>query len=377
MSIQVSYEKQFIFAFLIILIAVIGLEVISQFYYVYHSNNCELVKSKTYENQEKSVKIQICNDLEDLVYTHDPILSIEPNQHSKTININSEGFRGPEITKNKPLETYRIFILGGSTAFGSTSTSDETTISGYLQQKFNEDKNVDFKVEVVNAGVPAAWSHVETLYIKQKLLDYSPDLFLIYDGWNDIYKDKQDWLKGRSQTSNVENIEKTLIDSIYFSIREDFSFYKTPVMLRNISNSFFATFGSHDVKAYKENLPEMAKDWEERWTDICKLGEKQNFETIIILQPFVGTGNRELSNQDQIWYDNRNHFDLVNAYQTFADKLVELEKDCTNTVDLRNVFDNIDGQIYTDAGHVVDKGNKILADEFYQLSLSSILKNQK
>lgn len=374
MSVQVSYEKQFAFAFLIILIAIVSIEGIAQIYYVYHSNNCELVKSDTYNELGKNIKIQICNDLEDLIYTHDPILSIEPNQHSKTININSEGFRGPEIIKNKAMDVYRIFILGGSTAFGSTSTSDETTISGYLQQKFNESEDLNFKIEVINAGVPAAWSYVETLYINQKLLDYSPNLFLIYDGWNDIYKNKQDWLKGKTEMKNYEDGEKTLIDSIYFSMRKDFSFYKTPIMLRNISNTFFSMLQSHDVKAYKENLPDMAKEWEERWTKVCKLGEKQNFETIIILQPFVGTGNRELSSQDQVWFDKRNHFELVNAYQSFADKLIELEESCTKTVDLRNVFDNIDGQIYTDAGHVTDKGNKILAEEFYQLTLPTILK---
>ena len=373
MSVQVTYKKQFIFAFLAILIALMGIEVIAQFYSVYHSNNCQLVKSDTYEKLGKNVKIQICNDLEDLVYVHDPFLSIEPNQHSKTININNEGFRGPEIVKNKPSNTYRIFILGGSTAFGSTSTSDETTISGYLQKKINKFGNSNFKIEVINAGVPAAWSHVETLYIKQKLLEYSPDLFMIYDGWNDVYKNEQDWLKAKNEIEYYEDGKKTFIDSVYFSMRTDFSFYKTPLMLRNISNTFFTAYQPDQIKAYEKHLPEMAKDWEERWTNICELGENQNFKTIIILQPLVGTGNRELSDQDQLWFDNRNHFDLVNAYQSFADKLVNLEHHCTKTADLRNIFDHVDEQIYTDAGHVVDSGNEILAEHFYQLLLPIII----
>ena len=46
----------------------------------------------------------------------------------------SLGFRGTEFSEIKPSDTYRIFMIGGSTMFGAGATSDETTIPGYLQQ---------------------------------------------------------------------------------------------------------------------------------------------------------------------------------------------------------------------------------------------------
>ena len=70
--------------------------------------------------------------------------------------INEHGFRGPEITKEKPANTFRIFLVGGSTVFGS-GNNDSTQIFSVLQEKFDE-KNFGFDIEVINAGLGAAWS---------------------------------------------------------------------------------------------------------------------------------------------------------------------------------------------------------------------------
>ena len=42
-----------------------------------------------------------------------------------------------------------------------------------------------FKIEVINAGINGAWSGTETAMIKDKLVEFTPDLLLVYDGWND------------------------------------------------------------------------------------------------------------------------------------------------------------------------------------------------
>ena len=52
------------------------------------------------------------------------------------INYNSLGFRGAEFSETKPSDTYRIFMLGGSTMIGSGASSDETTKPGILQKIF-------------------------------------------------------------------------------------------------------------------------------------------------------------------------------------------------------------------------------------------------
>ena len=76
--------------------------------------------------------------------------------------------------------------MGGSTVVGVGSTSDLTTIPGYLQKHY--DYNSNLTIEVINAGTPKAYSFSNAELIKNNLINYEPDLFIIYTGWNDLGK---------------------------------------------------------------------------------------------------------------------------------------------------------------------------------------------
>ena len=64
----------------------------------------------------------------------------ESSKHSELLpfitepNFNIHGFRGDEFSEIKPPNTYRIFMVGGSTLFGSGESSDDATIPGILQK---------------------------------------------------------------------------------------------------------------------------------------------------------------------------------------------------------------------------------------------------
>ena len=59
-----------------------------------------------------------------------------------------------------------------------------------LQKKFDE-STLDFNVEVINAGIGRGDSATESYYIKTKLVNFDPDMFIIYDGWNDAINSVQ------------------------------------------------------------------------------------------------------------------------------------------------------------------------------------------
>ena len=46
---------------------------------------------------------------------------------------------GPEISKDKPSNTFRVFVVGGSTTYGS-GVNDANTIPSLLQKKLDEKK---------------------------------------------------------------------------------------------------------------------------------------------------------------------------------------------------------------------------------------------
>ena len=231
------------------------------------------------------------------------------------ININSLGFRGDEFSKIKSDETYRIFMLGGSPMFGYGATSDETTIPGFTQKIFDE-KDFGFDIEVINSGSQAADSNKELKLVEERLIPFSPDLIVIYDGWNDL--------------------------------RFDVS----------------------------------PNELKENWNAICEIGKKNNFDVIISLQPIAGFGDKTLTKQESEWvkagksYSKKPLIESLSAYQDYAKNLSEVNT-CTKTIDLRNVFDNESETIYSDQGHVYDKGNSIVAKSLYNAIFPIILKNKE
>ena len=136
-----------------------------------------------------------------------------PDQYFQTININSHGFRGAEFSQIKSDDTYRIFIVGGSTAFGTGSTSDSTTIPGFLQDKFDTNP-LPKKIEVINAGISGLFSGTEVGLIKQQILDFEPDMLVIYDGWNDVGKKYENYYDGILDVKNFDEVSKER-DSFY------------------------------------------------------------------------------------------------------------------------------------------------------------------
>ena len=104
--------------------------------------------------------------------------------------------------------------------FGAGATSDETTIPGYLQQLLNE-KNFEFDIEVINSGIQGADSNTELDLIQGKLVRFSPDLIIVYDGWNDLRasntptKLKENWEllceSGKENNFDVIKVEKKVV----------------------------------------------------------------------------------------------------------------------------------------------------------------------
>ena len=136
MSVQISYKKHFVLSIFLILTVLVIVEGVSRVYELIDPH-CDFLQSDAMKDVDVFLGYSMCYDLDNMEYLDDKILKNKPNQHFQTININSYGFRGPEIIQEKPDDLYRIFMVGGSTTFGAGATSDETTIPGFLQAKFH------------------------------------------------------------------------------------------------------------------------------------------------------------------------------------------------------------------------------------------------
>ena len=82
----------------------------------------------------------------------------------------------------KPPHTFRIFVLGESAAMGDPDPS--YGFSRYLEVMLRE-RYPEMNFEIVNTGSVAINSHV-VLPIAKGLANFSPDLFIIYSGNNEV-----------------------------------------------------------------------------------------------------------------------------------------------------------------------------------------------
>ena len=278
-----------------------------------------IITIETSENEKQFIQnpMEFLNDLSFLKHI------VIPDNQSKHF-INSDGFRSPEISENKPSNTFRVFVVGGSTTYGS-GVNDANIITSLLQKKLDE-KNYTQTIEVINAGFSGARSIEEIKLIKEKLLDFAPDLIIVYDGYNDV------------KNYYGENFDP--------------------------ENSQFSEKQSSPI------------NWKTNWIELCKLGEVHNFKTVVTLQPFLGAGNKLLTDNEYSMY---NGFifpvTLAEYYVNYVEQLDEINQNCTAAYDLRYVFDMYLGSIYWDYVHVGNSGNEIIAKIFYEIVNDSIKDN--
>ena len=230
------------------------------------------------------------------------------------INFNKLGFRGPEFSEIKSPNTYRIFMVGGSTMFGSGESSDETTIPGILQKMFDSDSSVQ-KIEVINVGMSGGNSDSELILVWEKLVGFTPDLVIVYDGWNDL--------------------------------RADYP----------VSYTYDAWYQICEIG--KENDFDVIITLQ----PLAGFGNKK-----LTQQEVVNSLTGETHEGFQLIADK-------STYDYMGRELLSLKGNC-NVADLRGTFDNISGPIYWDQGHVSDAGNLIVAEKFYKI-INEIIFNKK
>jgi len=267
-----------------------------------------------------------------------------PGQHQNAY-INSWQMRNrEELQMPKPVGVYRIFLTGGSTAYGSGAPSQEQTIGSLLNDLLNKKlQKIGVRYEVFTFANPAWASTQERIAIENYLSELQPDLVISLSGNNDVF-----WADaGR----NV----------LWFSAFADDYF-------RTLANTGLKTAGRKELpdlpQARPLPQPVPVQTVASRLEKNARLGAHalQNVDWVFFLQPTLSVTKKSLSSREKDFLSNSKEY-YVQCYQAIAASLSGVNLKNFKFVDLSGVFDRYGAEddMFLDQFHFGDKGNAVIA----------------
>ena len=127
-------------------------------------------------------------------YVYDPKSDLwvpGPQMNRKQIQLDSGGFRNPELENPKPENRIRLAFLGASTTFCAEVSSNETTWPHLVARELSKRyRGVTF--DYVNAGVPGYVVERSLRNLRLRVAPLRPDFILYYEAANDFAKDSRE-----------------------------------------------------------------------------------------------------------------------------------------------------------------------------------------
>ncbi len=263
-----------------------------------------------------------------------------------TLKTESHGFRGEEVSMEKPPGTFRIMILGDSSAFGYGVNQDE--VFAEVLQKMLRDKYPGKNIEVINGAVMGYTTFSSRNFFLEKGLEFEPDAIIIsHNNDPDIDLDAD---KNRVPPQNLQPLMKLLYKSnIYMAIRREIlnrKYGKTPEIYGEIPEEKGVNRVSQD-------------DLRKNLETIMNSADKKGMKILTISMPRNDKVDREEGEPDDL-----------------DDELLEYRRIMKEvTVGHKGVFVDIlkewkefpSEYLFIDSMHPTAEGHKKIAGELYRV----------
>ncbi len=337
------------------------------------------------------------------------------NQQGKAWSIGEQGFRAEsKLAPQKAPNEFRVFLLGGSTAFGQLSSSDQTTIAQELETKLNWRVNQQQKqpnqfrpqqlpyfadeqskalakpkripekrYQVINAAVPGYASSNELVHLVRHVLSYQPDVIVLLNGYTDLVL-----------PSDQVAVEVPKIESLLDNAWAHFSTSKRQ-QIGNFLNNFYLIKGLNrwilkpeqsgsvslppgfeskaaHIPTNGEELTRRIDRYEENLRKIAQISGVTQAPLLVALQPKVSDRlkakptEKEAQILKQLGNDYPKRTEA--AYTQLRSSVENVKKAFPQRVfslNLENIFQSTEGEVFQDSIHLTDSANQILAEQLY------------
>ena len=295
---------------------------------------------------------------------------------------NNAHFRYNEtLLEHKPKDEIRIFITGGSTAWGAGVKQDQT-FAHILEVRLNKFLDHKKKVKVIIAAAGAWASSQERVFIFSYIKEFKPDIIIMFSGWNDIYHayTGKDYNKEQDYLRYKEIIHPN-------SLKQDRFLRIAPPEYRKYNSKFYylcsILYYKYSInKEYIINVinsihlnPIKIKDNTLENIDVINyLSKKHDFKLVYCLQPSIYTTEKPLSLWEKNIRANIRHSHIgfpeynIKNYEMLKSSLQldALEKDYL-FIEGDNAIKHEKRSVFTDYIHLGDRGNKLIANYLYNV----------
>ena len=346
------------------------------------------------------------------------------NQKSSSWQINEQGFRASQpVTAAKAKDETRIFVLGGSTAFGQMSSNNQSTFATQLETRLNQQVATqktnstkfrpdvlpyfadelakamalpprirDSRYRVINAAVPGYASSNELSQLALQILSYRPDFIIVLDGYADLL------LPSNQEGADIPGIESLLDNSFgHFTtaLSEQFKNWISQSFLIK-SVQYWVLRPQDSLKlvippaieadgSLSQKLPASADELDRRVTryrnnleQIARLTSGAKIPIVFALQPEITSRStntltpREKKVLDQVGqaYPQQVKAGYAQLRQAIAQVKQQFPQGVT-TLNL-NEGTNFQGETFYDTIHLTDAGNTAIAARLYDTIATSL-----
>jgi len=333
-------------------------------------------------------------------------------------SINAQGFRDSDpVPVDKPEGEIRIFILGGSAAFGHWLPSNDATMAAKLEARLRERleqqarspekyrpnvlpadgapraqalarppklRNANYRV--INAAVPGYISTNHLAQLATQILPYSPDVVVLLSGYEDLM------LPSDREAASIPQLDSFLNSPPYHF----WAYLSEPVARTTRSTMVFKAVQYWLLKPsdnlaerslplaassqpLEERVPRTEQQLEQRVTrysaatrQMVQLSAGARVPLVIALQPEISgitpeklqPGEGAIAEQLGTGYLERVRAGFARLSES-NDKLGEAFPDNVKILNYYDLYDQFSAEAFLDAVHLTEAANQALAERFY------------
>jgi hypothetical protein len=286
---------------------------------------------------------------------------------SESEQLNDLGYRGAAPSNPKPLNEFRIFMLGGSTVFAG-----EPPIAVLLEEEFR--KNGRENVKVYNFGVVSSVSGMELARILFEISDFQPDLIIFYNGSNDILLPlMRDPRPGYPFNFIVYENNPLLESEVRSYPGYSLLLYGSNLARYFLHKYFMWRFIPLEQERQKvgwgtdEWKDAIARDYINNMVKAKKISNAFGSQFIGFLQPMVYYKDTLAEEEKTESFRPQRKDHCIDIRERIRQQIEELAGDnVPKIIDLSDIYDDTEIQVFNDYTHTNQRGKVIVAKAIYR-----------